>query len=92
MLFEEIKSGKFDCIPQSEELSGELVYNNMLKNNNYNNRLASWILWSYQDRKQVIYNWWPKPIATMASKYTVNFVGVLSTYHYKQSLPRVFKL
>ena len=26
MLFEEIKSGKSDCIPQSEELSGELVY------------------------------------------------------------------
>ena len=34
------------------------IYNN---NNNYlpHGYLSIWILWSHQDGKQVIYNWWP---------------------------------
>ena len=31
----------------------------ILNNNNNNNRPPAWIPWSYQDGKQVIYNWWP---------------------------------
>ena len=36
-----------------------LVYNNNILNNNNNNHSPTWISWSHQDKKQVIYNWWP---------------------------------